>query len=73
MASSEEWGDHLQSGLDTSSESSSCGSEPEISAQEVPEPESENEAPSSPQPHGVSASTAQVINLLHPVCNSCLL
>ena len=66
MASSEEWGDHLQSGLDSTSESS--GTEPELSTQEVPEPESEIEVPAIPVPHSVSSSTAHAINLLHPVC-----
>jgi len=45
MASSEEWGDHLQSDVDTTSETSSCGSEPEISQHEEIAPESEIEAP----------------------------
>lgn len=44
MASSEEWGDHLQSDVDTTSEeTSSCGSEPEISQQDDNVNESENE------------------------------
>lgn len=57
LASSEEWGDHLQSDVDTTSETSSCGSEPEISQQEDNPQESETEL-------GQTASNIHAMNIL---------
>ncbi|XP_053382357.1 protein PHTF2-like [Mercenaria mercenaria] len=66
MASSEEWGDHLQSDVNSTTESSSCGTEPEIAENEEPDQESENEAQSvqSGQNVGITTSNLHAMNIL---------
>ncbi|KAL4218382.1 homeodomain transcription factor [Mactra antiquata] len=65
LASSEEWGDHLQSEVDSTTESSSCGSDPEISTHEAPEHESCDETQSNTALNvGMTASNMHAVNLL---------
>ena len=65
--SSEDWEDRIQS-EDSTSFTSSCGSDPEISANEEPEHQSEAEGQGQTgNLQGMTQSSIHVMNILHPV------
>lgn len=69
VVSSEDWEDRIQSENSSTSFSSSCGSDPEISANEEPAQQSEAEGQGQGQAgnlQGMSQSNVHVMNLLHP-------
>ena len=66
MVSSEDWEDRIQS-EDSSTYSSSCGTDPEISANDEIHERTESDSQGNLQ-QGMTQSNIHVINILHPVC-----
>lgn len=60
LASSEEWGDHLQSEVDSTTESSSCGTEPEIAEHEEVDNETDAEMQFGQMGQGLGMTTSNL-------------
>ena len=65
VVSSEDWEDRIQS-EDSTTYSSSCGTDPEISANDEPQAHTESDSQGNLQ-QGMTQSHIHVINILHPV------